>query len=125
MSEKMSEKEWMKFCDPQKNPKIFAYLQASGKDFEQTRREFNTAAGKETFKVTLNAVMISFVLLNAVMFVSNLLNQKYALMCVSLFSGVACSLTAANIKTTKGDTKRALIKSAKHHAETGRYVPYL
>lgn len=125
MSDRMSQEQWKKFCDPSKNPKIFAYLQASGKDFEQTRKDFNAAARKESVKVTINGFMLFFTISNGLLCLSHLFKQEYSLMMFNLSACVLCGLSAATIKGNRGATKKALVERANQYAQTGHYRPYL
>ncbi len=116
MTEKMTEDSWKKFCDPQKNPEIFAYLQASGKNFEETRAEFNRRAANEQTIARVNLGLYMVGMCNVL--VALTINPWNALVAFS------CFLMGTSLSNSRGNTKKALAKKAQHYKETGSYRPY-
>lgn len=116
MSGQMSQQEWKKFCDPSKKPEIFAYLKASGKDFEQTRTEFNKRVSGETAVARINLFLYGCAVLNvAVGFLGSVPNFLCA---------VGCLVIGTSLQSTRGNTKKSLKKKASIYKETGQYRPY-
>ncbi len=119
MARGFSEKKWRQFTSEHKNPVMSAYIRASGKGSEVMRHEFNERVSNEYrdvkdlhiafFAAGVFNIAASFI---PYFTVANLLMG-------SVFLGLSFSY-----KSTKGETKKSLLRCAREYQKTGTFKHY-
>ena len=109
----MSKREWHKFIDERKNPKINAYMRASNKSFEETRAEFNAVMSKKPLEIKVDLLNTALVGVNGTFAALSFIGGQPFWTAVHLFCGV---FLLPSLFTKKGG-KAALQKAVKQEAD--------